>query len=265
MNYKEKDIQYLDTLPHRGAKNSFPNNRFRYHSYYGKIKHEHRSIWKIIDYSLERFIGKSVDLAFSYYTKLTKGSYYEDFWDTFNNPWKHDPFFIDDNKIIRTNKPRIRSLRAGRGLEDRYVYYSPNYKIEYVWYDKFNKEVNYTDKVFNRLRWKSDQTKKSLGYYVKPKVIVGYKIVFDYATREYKKFIAEKRSFERKKAREQAKIKKEQTYSFLTKSEKNKIISLEEDVINRDRHGFNEESFKYAPYHGKQRKKKKKEIIKRKI
>ena len=60
----------------------------------------------------------------------------------------------------------------------------------------------------------------------------------------------------RKAHREYKKQQKEIQYSFLTKDEQRRIKERETDLVKRDSHGFNDESFKGEYYHGQKRKKK---------
>ena len=50
------------------------------------------------------------------------------------------------------------------------------------------------------------------------------------------------------------KAQRAKTYSFLTRDEQQLKEEKELDLIKRDSHGFDNESFKYDPYHGKKRK-----------
>ena len=50
------------------------------------------------------------------------------------------------------------------------------------------------------------------------------------------------------------KEQKKKDYSFLTDDEKRKIEERQSDLIKRDNHGFDDESFKGYWYHGQKRK-----------
>ena len=84
--------------------------------------------------------------------------------------------------------------------------------------------------------------------------------VFDILKRgtpEYVKYRAEEKDCKNKQRREKKKLE-EETHSTLLWSieDKRKAIEVVKDIIDRDRLGFDDESFKGEFYHGQKRKKK---------
>lgn len=74
---------------------------------------------------------------------------------------------------------------------------------------------------------------------------------------EWKQWQKEKKDKINKQNRERERLKKAEDEMILCYIENNKKLKeREKDVIDRDRFGFNEESFKGEPYHGHKRKKK---------
>ena len=76
-------------------------------------------------------------------------------------------------------------------------------------------------------------------------------------TNEYIKYKAEEKDRKNKKEREKKKLNEETISTLLWSIEdKRKADELAKNIINRDRHGFDDESFKGEFYHGQKRKKK---------
>ena len=76
-------------------------------------------------------------------------------------------------------------------------------------------------------------------------------------TTEYIKYKAEEKDRKNKEEREKKKLNEETISTLLWSIEdKRKADELAKNIINRDRHGFDDESFKGEFYHGQKRKKK---------
>ena len=81
--------------------------------------------------------------------------------------------------------------------------------------------------------------------------------VFDEKSSEFRRYKKERLDSIRKKERESDKLKKEYNDSLLYSIEYNRKKKEEEkDIIDRDRLGFDDDSFKGEEYHGQKRKKK---------
>ena len=76
-------------------------------------------------------------------------------------------------------------------------------------------------------------------------------------TAEYTKYKAEEKDRKNKEEREKKKLNEETISTLLWSIEdKRKADELAKNIINRDRLGFDDESFKGEFYHGQKRKKK---------
>ena len=85
----------------------------------------------------------------------------------------------------------------------------------------------------------------------------GIKLEFDNKKDpKYQRFVQEHSKTKRKLNREKQRELKLKEYSFLTKEEQEIKKGKERDLITLYSHGFDSESFKGEPYHGRKNKKK---------
>ena len=86
-------------------------------------------------------------------------------------------------------------------------------------------------------------------------VICGYSKEFESKKdKEYIRLMKEKAKQKKLFDKYYKKEKRKKDYSFLTDDEKRKIEERQTDLIKRDSHGFDDESFKGYWYHGQKRK-----------
>lgn len=190
--------------------------------------------WFILDKVLKKFLGKSVDKAYSKYCKLVRFDEKEYFWKKFTDlRWGGPNYLIDANKNIQLN-PKIYSRP-----KKRIVFRSFDYEVSY--YDIVTKKIikNYASR-----------------YNENVIVIVtkGFEKTFESKKDpEYIRLMAEKKKLIRLNNKYLKKLAKEKKYSFMSEKEKAKRAN-ELDIQKRNSHGFDEESFKGIEYHGQKRK-----------
>lgn len=271
------DIEYLDSLPKRESISQGIVRR--YGSLYGAAKWEgyrHREKykypWRIAYDVLKKYIGQSYDDAYSEYCRKLKEYGLKDpdnkrhfdesiselcFWRINRHYTKnYEIFSVDDNKIIhwdmnyfeqlssysRRRFPQTLPVLNGyyEITEFRLLPYVSNYGLKSK--ISLQEYLNLSDYYQRRY-----EVNKELREY----------ITFDSKNdRSYKRYKQEERKFHKKLDRQKEKEKKEIQYSFLTKDEQRRIKERETDLIKRDSHGFDDESFKGEHYHGQKRKNK---------
>jgi hypothetical protein len=237
--------------------------------------------WVFMDYIIESNINKSFGNAFRYYCKFVNRQYQKYFLERFQNynspvrGWGKK-YWIDSNDIIRAN-PR----RFGRwyfkdeqkeisfksfDYEETWKIQKTSKEIKRNWKKNYSREVVITDievKTFRRgisehyIQGFDNHYPKAFIKAIEMKSKVGHKEIVDSKkSPRYQKLRQEDDRRYKKQEREKERARKEITYSFLTKSEIEQKKSRLEDGYNLYRHGFNDESFKGNPYHGRKNKKK---------
>lgn len=232
-----------------------------------RYKIEGVTLHTIIIRVLEKFTNKSVNDAFSYYCKLVPKHYQHEFFHRYylanynmiestSYYRRYSLYYIDENNIIKENKyvkPK-----------NKVIFKSWDYN-EWIYDVTVNKwfTVNdYISRAYNKwwLRYSSReiiQLRERLQNNLKIDYISGiYKEFDSQKEKEYIKLraqdIQQRRIIEKRNIKE----KKEQEYSFLSRAEKELKQDQAKDLVRRDALGFDENSFKYDPYHGQKRKKK---------
>jgi len=203
------------------------------HSWYRSDKSD--ASWFHLNNIFKKFLGKSVDKAYSAYCKLVRFDEKEDFWKEFTNGRYYSPkYLIDTNKNIQLNPNRYKKTKKSivfRSFDYQEGYYDITKKelVEYYPYYRHSQNIVYI-------------------------VIQGYEKEFESKKDlEYIRLIAEKVKLIRLAKKYRKKLAKEKKYSFITEKEKQRRIT-ELDIQKRDAHGFDEESFKGIEYHGQRRK-----------
>lgn len=189
--------------------------------------------WTIAKRVCNKFIGKNFDKAFARYCELVPAYQQKFFFEQFNDlnhTWRD--FYLDKNNCIRKVKSKKNKTSTKRYL------YTHDYKTERKWF-KGDTEVWWGTK----------------GAIEKIIVVSGTRYEFDANDPEYRRVRAELEDARRKEYRESLKERKNKCYSFLSKAELKEIEDLKNDIIKRDAHGFDNESFKGEEYHGQKRKK----------
>lgn len=186
--------------------------------------------WIFLRKVLPRFIGKHVDLAFSYYCehapKMRRDLFWSEFTRKFPNFGKYSfRYYLDENKIICFN-PRVKHKRPIRIYEPDGEWISVCKKSGIP-----EKELTWTQ------RW-----------YNKEEIVRIYTgTIHEFETKkciEYKRAQKQVEKARRKVERERKEADLKINYNFLSKSEQ-KV--QEEKVIDKQKlyaHGFDDESFK---------------------
>lgn len=231
-------------LPMRESFRTRMNLKIGYsRGWYGFKKINSTPLYKYVNKLIERNVGNSFDLTYSYYCKKTKhisDSRYE-----FNRQFKgRCPYYqVDSDGLIQR-----KAFRGYKWWERPVIkprnFTSFDYKVEY--------RHRITGEVWER-NWHSDQTSDM--YTVR--VISGYLIpnVY-YLSNKWKKLTAEYNQASKRANRIFRDAKKNKVYNFLTKSEMEVKASKIQDNEILFRHGFDEESFRGEYYHGRKNKKK---------
>lgn len=233
---------------------------------------------------IDALLKKSIGLPFAdVYSKVcnefpTLYDYGKSLKDYFNDQfrpwrWRHrisDHYYVDENGLIqhyaeeypRKRRPGIVIYNHDRQPEYRvnrdavmnndtfmnYIYYRCGQRIYYTLLDS---DV-IPEKLYDEILQKTDydhRVKEIIDRYV-------WKWEWNKGDPGYKQIKAEHDAFKRKEKREREKLAEEQRENLLHYLEaQKKQRDLEKDIISRDRHGFDEESFKGEFYHGQKRKK----------
>lgn len=238
--------------------------------------------WAFMEYVIEKNIGKSFSQAFSYYCKFVNRQYQKYFLERFENynsigRGYNERYWIDDNDIIHDGSERL-GRWYWRNNGPRNIFTSFDYKE--VWLMKLTKNVyernwkkmesewkvrtKYEDKiVYKRSIEEIYLRPEGWTYYdgenhkaVELKSVTGYKEEnINRRSDRFKKLRAEDDARYRKQQREEERLKKQIVYSFLTREEKELKEARKLDQYNLYRHGFDDESFKGEPYHGRKKNK----------
>lgn len=242
------DIEKLENLPKKESItdsliNKYGNlyNLHKWDSPYSRIKYDNKCIWKYTHRVLENSIGKPFDLIFSKYCKVVRFNR-DEFLDNFRGFRRWGSNYIVDEKGLIQKNPNGFSSRYKTKKEQKVTFYSFDYEEGY--YNPISKQI-LTEKEYKNKYWICENT------IWKRIVIKGFWKEFDsIKDKEYIRLISEKRKQKILYNKKLKKYNKEKAYSFLTRSEQQLIKEKELDLIKRDSHGFDENSFKYDPYHG---------------
>lgn len=209
-------------------------------------KVESATIWQFRDRILEHNLGKSHDLAFSYYVKKTKhisrNIYY--WFQPFENRYIGlENYTVDSEGNIqkgawRLNREKARFVRGTKPMNFK----SADYQEAYVHKDTgVIKSNTYYDKESN---WEL-------------KIISGYNVPnIYYNSKKYRKLRYEYNQKHRQLERQRKAAAKAKSYSFLTREEEHIKKSKLEDGWKIESYGFDSESFRGEGYHGRKNKKK---------
>lgn len=262
------DIEKLENLPKRiGIIKDVKVNDIAGYSYnvgtssYPRVNGYYP--WTIIDRILTHFYQKDVNEAFSHYCKQVPKFCQSNFWEQFEprrRRWR--TWWLDENNCIQ-NDTLVPSYNGP------YYIYSSDYKAEWKHKETGHLRSDFTEvyvrvaKYTNHLvhyKYKPWKTKGIGSYIALPEEfelvkVSGYKLTF--ASKNdprYLRIMYERETLRRKNEKARDLERKNKQYSFLTDSEKEKRKQRAIDLVNRDRHGFDDESFTGMPYHGQQRK-----------
>ena len=237
------DVNKLEQLPTRMSRKEYLTKKYRdmwnlkRFDSYDRSKKEDQYFFHLNNI-LKSHIGKSVDDAFSKYCEKVDIQDQKYFFKEFNEEKQYySDYIIDDNKNIQLNS------NGWKRKKNRVIFRS--FDIKYGWYD-------IRAKIIVNAGWRCVSEE-----YIRC-IIQGYEKIFESKKDpEYKRLMAEKVKLQRLDKKQKRKERRRQQYSFLTKRE----IALKndkEDILKRDRKGFDEESFKGLEYHGQKRKRKSK-------
>lgn len=241
----EKELERLENLPRKiGLKRD--SRAKGYWWKYGKDRIYGESVWSIADRVLTFNIGRSFDLAFSYFCKRIhyRQQWYHCFLRDFdrNSRWG---YYIDENNLIQHNAwhrrdtPRTHTITSSDYKSEK-VYVSDGLKADRIEYNR--KELN---------------RRKEIGDKIINKVICGTFVV---CTFNDPRAVRNRAEFRKK----QSKLKrdtdiwgtksKEADWVLYNKKRLAKEKEREEDRIRMEALGFDSNSFKGIEYHGQKRK-----------
>lgn len=237
-------------------------------------------LYSFIHYVIENNIGKSFSNAFRYFCKFVKPYLQSYFLDQFSNynsrPGRRYEKYHIENDIIIANEDRFKKWYSSN---DKYF---RTFDFEETWLlERTSTELhrNYIKQITKTKEVKTTYTETFRrgigeryiqgfdGYYPKGfvkavKLIsqVGFKEKVDSKkSARYQKLKQEDDRRKKKQDREKERSKKQIVYSFLTRQEKELKEARKLDQYNLYRHGFDDESFKGKPYHGRKNKKQRRE------
>lgn len=192
--------------------------------------------YKIINRVIKAYINKPFDKAFSYYCSLV--------------PIYQQHLFIEEFQPKRWRNNNEYYLDSAGTIKKRKVYKDKSvtfYSIDYEYrYEYFRNGKQLREWEFP----KSTDERVCV-------VIGGYKKTFSSKKDpEFIKLTAEKMQQLKKIKRERDKQWASKEFVFLTQEEQKIINDREIDIIKRDSHCFNEDSFKGIEYHGQKHKRK---------
>jgi len=228
-------MKNFENLPYRGSMRKTNGNKDSWHSYGGSDDHRIGDYypWTIVIRVLDRFIGKHVNKAFSYYCTLVPKYQQEAFWDEIENNkdvpahWYRPSYYIDKGNNVRRQR-RVSSPR------------------KYVYTDREDIESKKTTYFHGR----NSKYGRRLAAVEKKIHLIKYTKKYYQGTKGYSRYMAEK---------QQHKMSKEviENYYDFNRIKREKKADDEDELI-RDNHGFDETSFKGIEYHGGKRKRNKK-------
>lgn len=218
-------------------------------------KVESVSVWVFRDRILEHNLGKSHDLAFSYYCKKARHiqDYINIWFQPFNDRNRRFDYSIDfDGKIQKGSWRLSREKSRFERSSKLYNFDSADLLLGYRRKSdgKIFTQREYSNKFYIELR--NDES----GF--ERVVIQGYQVLNVQPNSKQEKRL---RNEWNQKKKQLDKIRKEnqkqKEYSFLTKTEIKIRESRKEDILKIESHGFDKNSFKGEGYHGRKNKKSK--------
>jgi hypothetical protein len=237
------NIEKLGDLPY---KESFKQQDKGWCSRYwnrGK-KYNGKYAWDFVEQILNKYKGKQVNNAFSEYCKIVESYDQYRFWEEFDKlenvrRWRGDDYecnywFIDKNNNIQYHKVKkepkeyhIQTADYEEGYEDHMgniITTEEYYKLSSrAWMDT---------------RWTRAKSQKW-----KHIVIKGGYYTFKKKDADFYRCLADENGKRDKMQREYEKYAEKKAYSFLTREEEERIKDRDNDIIKRDSHGFDEDSF----------------------
>ena len=201
-----------------------------------------KSAYRIVDFVIKKFLGKSYDKAFSYYcSKVMKSEQYlfeKKFKKDFHWSWEPD-YIVDKQGRIQKNK------NAYKKAKEPIIFYSHDYVSAYR--DKKTGEIIKKAQFY----WYNNESSE-----YEEIVISGYSKEFKSAKDpEFIRLTNNKKQFIAKQKRD-LKLAKDQENELLLHnieaSKKEKEMAINNTKIQA--HGFGDDSFKGIEYHGEKRK-----------
>lgn len=218
--------------------------------------------WKYASMVIENNIGKPFDKAYSYFLRKTKHIWDRHYWflNDFDVTRRFPEYCVDENGNIQFTQSTLEWRKRHQNKEP-YTFKSADYDSVVVnkttfekmdmpsypyWIEKTDRVKKIQEDAWNKYRANSITVIKS-GYYVEnvqPNSKLEKRL-----RREYNQ--------KKKQMNKQYEIaRKNKEYSFLTREEEALKKSKLEDLWKLEKAGFDSESFKGEPYHGRKNKKK---------
>jgi len=187
--------------------------------------------WTHVQRVLKKYTGKNADKAFTHYCSIVPKYQQHWFWDELTEStrfgWRFKGsrwgyWYVDKNKCIQYNK----------GVKQEITYQIYSHDIEWGYVDIKSIDEN--------VRWWKNGYRYNDKEYV---VVKGEIFTFKKIDASYHKCKAEQASKGRKAAREAEIEARKVQLSFLTREEIEEKDDRKNDIIKRDAHGFDENSF----------------------
>lgn len=211
-------------------------------------KYKGKWCWAVAKRLILHYEGKPVNKAFSHYCRIMPSYLQKEFWDIFDDKisrYKHRPSFLVDDDA------NIKIIRQKSTKSVTFISFDYKTEINNPHYSNFN----YKENCHRKPKW----MKLGLDYFEPETYVVvdGFSKEFESKnSKEYKRLVHEDNKAKTLNDRLILLEKQNKVYCYLTREElKNK--SNEDDIIDRNRFGFDENSFKGGEYHGQKRKKRK--------
>jgi len=264
-----EDLDEIQNLPFKESRKAFLTRK--YGDMWNTQKFDHSWMrsdksmyyWVKIERVIKKFLGKSFDDAFSYYCTLVPLYEQEKFLKEFE-PYRgyyQNNYIVDDNRNIVLNPDRYINKKKPVTL------YSSDYTIGYrlkapylraVSFLKVARQITFLQ--YKQLQYPTDWVRIRTGATqdcYEPIVVQGKEFVYE--NKHVNEYVRVIRTLAIKRKHDQKALKKynrTKALCFLTDDELQKRKDRIEGIEIRDRHGFDDNSFKGDPYHGQQRKNK---------
>lgn len=238
------DIDKLEDLPYRASFKKHEARVWWDYGWYRGRQYGGKYSWEIVERILKKYKGKQVNKAFSEYCKIVDINDQHRFWEEFDRiekarqrrgaDYKSDYWFIDKNNNIQFYKlkkePKTYHIRSA-DYEEGYVDHMGNVitVAEYYKIDGYS---------YLGTRWTKAKTQKW-----KLVIIKGCEYTFNKKDADFYRCLADENGKLDRMYREYEKYAEKKVYSFLTREEEQKTKDKNDDIIKRDAHGFDENSF----------------------
>lgn len=235
------DIEKLKYLPKKESmrKGSHHGWWCNWRSASHRVKGKYPHVWA--KYTLEKFIGKNVNKAFSYFCDIVPKYMQQEFWDE-----------------LDYNEECMRKDRRNK-YRQRYFFVNKQHRIQTTGWPRRDKDYFYENHRIRKIVIQPMYPNRPHPKYgIKLKEVATVKEIVEYdakyyeGTKGYYRALYQERMQYRRRNKAWRDEYKNKEYDLQRLKREKK--ANEEDELIRDRHGFDENSFKGIEYHGGKRK-----------